>query len=202
MRRTLQMMTVGVSLAAVSACADSSRLAGPERSVSAAGPSASIQDAAHGGIAGFYFLAPLVSQPSDSGTLDTTQSNNLRVDVCPLAADPSVQTCQGPAVTVSATSPVFIDVNGNHYQVNWQTDATAFPANMYYRVSVMDIATGAAWGHVDVYLGSTGQGFHSINTTDFTPLLDGRTVPIKFRIDNGAIPPTTGGGTVTVSTAS
>jgi len=198
MRRTLQMTVVGCMLAAAG-CADSSRLAGPEQSPNAPSPSASIQDAAHGGPAGFYFLAPLVSQPSDTASLDTTQSSKLRVEVCPLAVDPSVQTCQGPAVVVSQTSPVFINLNGNHYQVNWQTDATAFPANMYYRVSVIDAASNAEWGHVDVYLGSTGQGFHSINTAEFTPLLDGRTVPIKFRIDNGAVPPTDGGGVPTVS---
>jgi hypothetical protein len=198
MRRTLQITAVGFLLAA-GGCADSSHLAGPEQSSIAPLPSASIQDAAHGGLAGFYFLAPLVSQPSDTATLDTTQSSNLRIEVCPLAVDPSVQTCQGTAVVVSETSPVFINLNGNHYQVNWQTDATAFPANMYYRVSVIDVATNSEWGHVDVYLGSTGQGFHSINSAEFTPLLDGRTVPIKFRIDNGAIPPTDGGGVPTAS---
>lgn len=187
---------LGAAVTVTAGCADSSRLAGPAGSAGI-GPSASIQDAAHGGIAGFYFLEPLVSEPLDSGTLDTTQSSNLRVDVCLLGADPSIQTCQAPATAVSATSPVFIDLNGNHYQVNWQTDSVSFPANMYYRVSVVDVATGGEWGHVDVFLGSSGKGFHSINTTDFTPLLDGRTVPIKFRLDNGAVPPTAGGGTST-----
>jgi hypothetical protein len=194
MRRTLQMMAVGFSLAAASGCADSSQLVNPERSPAAAQPSASIQDAAHGGAAGFYFLAPLVSEPHDTAALDTSRSNSIRVDVCQLGADPSVQTCQKPAITVSATSPVFIDLNGNHYQVNWQTDDVTFPPNMYYRVSVVDNSTGTPWGHVDVYLGATGQGFHSINTADFTPLLDGRTVPIKFRIDNGATPSGGSGG--------
>jgi hypothetical protein len=200
MRSTLQIMMVGALVTTASACADSSRLAGPSRTPVAVLPSASILDAAHGGPAGFYFLAPLVSEPKDTASLDTTQSNNIRVDVCPLAVDPSVQSCQGPAIPVSATSPVFIDLNGNHYQVNWQTDDVTFPPNMYYRVSVVDVATGADWGHVDVYLGSSGQGFHSINTTDFIPLLDGRTVPIKFRIDNGAVPPSgagSGSGTPT-----
>lgn len=194
MRSTFQIVMLGAIVTAATACADSGKLAGPNRAPAAVLPSASIQDAAHGGSAGFYFLAPLVSEPQDTAALDTTQSSNIRVDVCPLAVDPSVQTCQGPAITVSATSPVFIDLNGNHYQVNWQTDDVAFPPDMYYRVSVIDVATGAAWGHVDVYLGSTGQGFHSINTTDFTPLLDGRTVPIKFRIDVGAPAPGGSGG--------
>ncbi|MDQ6737581.1 MAG: hypothetical protein M3Z30_07765 [Gemmatimonadota bacterium] len=202
MRRTLWMMLMGAAATVSAACADSGRLAGPVQFAGALGASASIQDAAHGGIAGFYFLEPLVSQPSDPGTLDTTQSSNLRVEVCRLGADPSIQTCQAPAIVISATSPVFIDLNGNHYQVNWQTDTTFFPANMYYRVSVVDIAAGGAWGHVDVFLGSSGKGFHSINTTDFTPLLDGRTVPIKFRVDNGAVPPTAGGGTSTAPSPS
>jgi hypothetical protein len=144
----------------------------------------SISDAAHDGNAGFYFLAPLVAQPSQTGTFDATRS--VSVTVCPLGVRPAA-TCTGAAARVS---PVEVDVNGNHYQANWKTDDVAFPSDAYYRVSVIDNATGYEFGHVDVFLGSTGRGFHSIDQSEFTPLLDGRTVPVKFRLDAGARPTT------------
>lgn len=182
MRRTLHQITA-LSAIALSACSDTSRLAGPGDLTSAPRPSASISDAAHQGISGFYFLPPLVAEPHDTGVFDPNRA--VTVTVCPLG-NPAADTCVGAAVTVS---PPQVDVNGNHYQVNWQTDVAAFPADQYYRISVVDNQTHGTWGHVDVFLGSTGKGFHSIDQTEFTPLLDGRTVPIKFRIDGGAQAP-------------
>lgn len=85
-------------------------------------------------------------------------------------------------------------MNGNHYQVNWQPDSIDFPPGNYYRIRVIDNHTGVEWGHADVYLGNTGKEFRGIDATEFVPLLDGRTIPIKFRIDQGAtIPPSSGG---------
>ncbi len=188
MRRTLHQITALAAIA-LAACADSSSLSGPAGMMdSPPAPSRSISDAAHnGGTAGFYFLQPLVAQPVDTGVFDPKRA--VSVTVCRLGTQPT-ESCMEPAVPISA--PV-VDVNGNHYQSNWQTDALGFPADQYYRVSVVDNVTHAAYGHVDVFLGSTGRGFHRIDQSEFTPLLDGRTVPVKFRIDVGAAAP--GGGT-------
>lgn len=182
MRRTLYQITA-LSAIALSACADSSGLSGPTGMMdSPPPPSRSISDAAHGGgTAGFYFLPPLVAQPVDTGAFDPSRA--VSVTVCRLGTQPTESCIVGSEVTISAPT---VDVNGSHYQSNWQTDATAFPADQYYRVSVVDGATHAAYGHVDVFLGSTGRGFHSIDQSEFTPLLDGRTVPVMFRIDVGA----------------
>ncbi len=187
MRRTLYQITA-LAAVALAACTDSSGLSGPAgMKNSPPPPSRSISDAAHnGGTVGFYFLAPLVAEPQDTGAFDPNRA--VRVTVCLLGAQPA-ESCTGAPIVVSAPT---VDVNGNHYQYNWQTDAAGFPADQYYRVSVVDNATKAAYGHVDVFLGSTGKGFHSINQSEFTPLLDGRTVPIKFRIDVGAKAPTAG----------
>ncbi len=179
-RRTLSSL-FALSTIALAACADStSPTEAPMRAPSK--PTMSISDAAHGGNPGFYFLAPLVAQPPKTGTFDATRS--VSVTVCPLGVRPAA-TCTGSAVRVS---PVEVDVNGNHYQANWKTDDAAFPSDAYYRVSVIENATGYEFGHVDVFLGSTGRGFHSIDQSEFTPLLDGRTVPVKFRLDAGARP--------------
>ncbi len=184
MRRTLD-LCITLSAVLLAGCGDSARLSGPSNIMGPPPPpSASISDAAHnGGTAGFYFLPPLVAQPKDTGVLDPSRS--VVVTVCPLG-NPAAATCTGKAVTVSG---VKVDVNGNHYQYNWRTDETAFPANVYYRVSVVENTTGGVYGYVDVFLGSSGQGFHSIDQSQFTPLLDGRTVPVKFRIDSGTRTP-------------
>lgn len=184
MRRTFSAVSAAAIFIAVAACADPTPLAAPAPQLRA-----QILDGAHGGVAGFYFLPPLVAQPNDSGTFDPSRA--VHVTVCPLG-NPAASTCVGPAVTVS---PVEVDVNGHQYMVNWQTDDTAFPSDSYYRVAVIDNASGAEWGHVDVFLGATGQGFHRIDQSEFTPLLDGRTVPVKFRLDTNApaVPPSGGG---------
>lgn len=195
-RRTLQhilfSITATLTALAVSGCADASRLSAPADASGSLRPSASISDAAHGaGTVGFYFLPPLVAQPNDTGTFDPNRA--ATVTVCPLGVSPA-PACIGAPLLVS---PAVVDVNGNHYQVNWNTDTSLYPADAYYRVAVSDSATSTEWGHVDVFLGSSGKGFHSIDQTEFSPLLDGRTVPIKFRIDVGAHVGTSGGGSGT-----
>lgn len=161
-------------------------LSGPVAASDAPSPRASISDAAHNGTAGFYFLPPLVAEPHDTAHLDA--GRKVTVQVCPLG-NPAAGSCIGPAILVS---PAAVDVNGNHYQVNWQTDVGTPWTDTYYRISVVDDGTTAEWGHVDVYLGSTGKGFRGINQAEFTPLLDGRTVPVKFRIGVGAQAPAAG----------
>lgn len=189
MRRTFD-LCIALSTVLLAGCADSSGLSGPSNMGPPPRPSLSISDAAHSnGTAGFYFLPPLVAEPKDAGVFDPARS--VVVTVCPLG-NPAADTCVGKSVTVSGP---MVGVNGNHYQYNWQTDETAFPSNLYYRVSVVDNTTGGVYGHVDVFLGSSGKGFHSIDQTEFTPLLDGRTVPVKFRINSGAHVPTPPGST-------
>lgn len=189
MRRTFE-LCIALSAMAVAGCADSSGLSGPANMGAPPRPSLSISDAAHnGGTSGFYFLPPLVAEPKNTGVFDPSRS--VVVTVCPLG-NPAADTCAGKSVTVSGAK---VQVDGNHYQYNWQTDESAFPANLYYRISVVDNTTGGVYGHVDVFLGSSGKGFHSIDQAEFTPLLDGRTVPVKFRIDSGAQTPPQSGGT-------
>lgn len=190
--RTVSCLTAVAAAAALAGCADTAPVAPSVRPPGA--PRAEILDAAHnGGTPGFYFLPPLVAQPNDDvATFDPTRS--VRVSVCPLG-NPAASACIAPAVDIS---PVQVDVNGSHYMVNWQTDAAAYPADSYYRLSVTDAADpGRVWGRIDVYLGASGQGFRGIDRTEFTPLLDGRTVPVMFRIHQGAEPPYAGGGDVT-----
>lgn len=195
MRRTFD-FCITLSAVLLAGCGDSARFSGPGNTMGPPPPpSSSISDAVHsGGTAGFYFLPPLVAEPTDTGALDPNRS--VVVNVCSLG-NPAAATCSAKPVTVSDPK---VGVDGNHYQYNWRTDDTAFPANRYYRVSIVDNTTGGVYGYVDVFLGSSGQGFHSIDQSQFTPLLDGRTIPVKFRIDSGTRTPVPTGGTATGGT--
>jgi hypothetical protein len=180
---------------ALAACSDApTGIASGDRAPSR--PNAQISDAAHdASVTGFFFLAPIVAQPKSSmfGTFDPTQT--VTVSICPLAnATTSDAACAGAPATLEAVS-IGTDVNGNHYHTNWRTEL--FAAGQYYRIFVERGTPGAItgrWGFADVYLSATGRDFREINRTEFTPLLDGRTLPIKFRIEEGASPvPVTGG---------
>jgi len=178
---------------AVAACADASPTGIASRDLAPGRPNASISDAVHNdGTAGFYFLAPLVAQPKFSGEFDGSQQ--VSIYVCSLGGS----TTAAPAESCTGgerVSPVEVNVNGQHYHANWQTDAAAFPAGSFYRIRVVDNASGGEWAYADVYLAGTGKEFKSIDQGAYVPLLDGRTLPIKFRLERGAMPGAgTGGG--------
>ena len=173
---------------AVAACAEaptslSSRSEAPGR------PNAAISDAAHGGgTPGFYFLAPLVAQPKFSGEFNPNYQ--VAVYVCSLGGSVT----QAPADSCAGgtrVSPVEVNVNGQHYHANWNMDLAEFPAGQYYRIRVVENGSEREWAFADVYLAGTGKEFRAIDQSSYVPLLDGRTLPIKFRMETGATP---GGG--------
>jgi hypothetical protein len=126
----------------------------------------------------FFFLPPMVKLPSLSGVFNP----NLA---------PVVQICQlGSTPDVCGTAPfspgvVTLDVTGQMYQVNWNTDPTTIIIGAIYRVMVL--AGGREIGFADVQPVSNGSQLKSIDTGEFIGLVDGRTLPIKFRIEQGAL---------------
>jgi hypothetical protein len=175
----------------IAACSDASPTGIASRQPAPSRPSAAISDAVHnGGTAGFYFLAPLVAQPKFSGTFDPHRQ--VSVYVCSLGG--SVRAAPEPSCTGGErVSPVEVNVNGQHYHANWNMDLAEFPAGSYYRIRVVDNATGGEYAYADVYLAGTGREFRSIDQSSFVPLLDGRTLPIKFRMEEGVTPGGSGG---------
>src|SRR2546426_9215940 len=68
--------------AIVAACSSTDRVTAPLTK-----PEFAISDAVHeGGTPGFYFLPPIVRQPTFGGTFDAGQLSNLRVYVCDLTS--------------------------------------------------------------------------------------------------------------------
>src|SRR5207302_6763411 len=76
------------------------------------------------------------------------------------------------------------------YLVNWDTgQCTTGPCTLtpgaVYRIRVL--VAGTELGHADVQVVASQQEARNVNTGELFPLVDGRTVPVKFRIEVGAV---------------
>jgi hypothetical protein len=170
-----------VAAIVIAACTDRSPVA-PDSDE----PSASISDAAHeSGNTHFYFLPPIVPAPSPRGAFDASLSPVVEICewtgaacVAPLVAAFTMTSGPGAAtIRLAAADELYI--------VNWITDRFAVDPGRVYRVRVL--VAGTELGYADVaVVGSAGQA-KNVDTGLFIPLVDGRTLPIKFRIERGAV---------------
>jgi YVTN family beta-propeller protein len=173
--------TLGLGL--VAACADQT---GP--TTAAPVPTAEIVDGAHsGGNPHFYWLPPMVPSPSFTGSSDGSLSPVVEicepaVDGCALPLLAEFTTTSGPGSEV-----VGFVADGGHYTVNWRTDLFDLDPTKTYRIRVL--ADGVVFGHADVDIVQNRREVHNVLTGEFVPLVDGRTLPVKFRIEQGALRP-------------
>lgn len=158
-------------VAIFSACRDESSITKPVR------PSFALSDGSNGGNPHFFFLPPLVGQPTFAGSFNPHLSPV--VDICQL--DAQALACAGPSF-----SPGAVQLNGSaqQYQVNWNTDPSTLVAGKIYRLTVR--VAGQSLGFADVEPVSSGSQLKNLRTGDVFGLLDGRTLPLKFRIESGA----------------
>src|SRR5207249_1536402 len=155
------------------------------------GPEAMISDAVHeGGTPGFFFLPPMVVQPTVSGTFDADIATlNPQIAICDVTGDVN---CGGSSATLAsfstATSPaITIDPAAQQYQVNWDTKGASFVAGKTYRVHVTAGVPGARreLGFADVLLTTTPGQAKFLQSGDIIVLPDGRNLPIHVRIETG-----------------
>ena len=165
------------ALALVEACSDG--LTDPGR-VEPAAPSFAIVDAAHGGAAGFYFLPPMVPAPSYAGTFDGTREP--AVTICVLATG----TCDATVATF-AGSQVKRDPDAQSYGVNWKTKGAGLDPAKTYRIQVSLGAT--LLGSADVVVVADGRQGRTSSASGHVAVIDGATLPIRFRIEGGQVPP-------------
>jgi hypothetical protein len=190
---------IGTAVAAVLVlgCQDREQPTSP----SAGRISAALSDGDHGGNTHFYFLPPLVPQPSYSGTFNP--SLKPLVEICHLTTDPNC------AQFVTRFSPAQISVD-SVYKVNWNTDPAVLVSGHTYRVRVIlgNIATSATgsacpaasgypapadrpgckeFGFRDVKPVATPQEVPKDQSVALYVFLNGSTNPIKFRIEKGAL---------------
>jgi alpha-tubulin suppressor-like RCC1 family protein len=157
-------------------------------------PRLDIQDAAHaGGNAHFFFLPPMVPVPSYSATTDPTQSPV--VIVCQWVTSGSNSAC-GTIVAFfsmaagTGSEVVRYDTSSQAYIVNWHTDqcltgACTLDPTLSYRLRVL--VGSLELGHADVIVVSNGSQLQNVQTGQNVGLVDGRTLPVQFRIERGAV---------------
>src|SRR3989442_14671018 len=78
-----------------------------------------------------------------------------------------------------------LDLTSQQYTLNWDTKSpTLLDATKFYRIFVRGAASGTALGSLDV--DPVDQGLKNLKTGDVVQFQDGRTMPIKVRIEQGA----------------
>jgi len=194
MTRPLSLRVVwSVVALSIAACSSNDRPTAPR-----SGPEFAISDAVHeGGRPGFYFLPPMVAQPTFSGTFGADIATlNPAIAICDVTNGPDPN-CGGtggtPAVlvfTTTSTPAITVDLTTPQYQVNWNTQAAGFVVGHTYRVHVTaTTACGSRreMGFADVLLTTTPGQAKQLATGDIIVLQDGRTLPIHVRIETGAV---------------
>jgi hypothetical protein len=136
-----------------------------------------ISDQVHsGGALGFFWLPPLVAAPALEGTFDATQSPTVTITPLPLPAQPIASFTLGSGLRVDPMSQLYV--------VNWHTDAFALDPEVDYRIAVE--VGGRTLGILDVDLLASQAQAKNVDTGELLPLLDGRTLPIKFFLNTCA----------------
>jgi len=136
------------------------------------GPSFVIEDGNHNGNPFFYWLAPVVKQQAPDGQTFSSQ-------LAPIITITNL--CTGNVIRSIAD----VAVGSGQYQANWHTADDYLDAACTYRLAV---SVGAhQLGVADLDVVDNGRELKNVNSDEYIPLLDGRTLPIKFRIENGAL---------------
>src|SRR5437870_4737781 len=167
---------VALSIALVAGCRDQESVTSPK----APRLSALIQDGHSAGAnPHFFFLPPLSPEPKPNGPFN----RRLKpvVDICSALEAPCAA---GHVLTTLA--PVTVDAPEQYY-VNWDTGALTVPPGTSVRVLVR-VGSSHILGYADVDVVATDAGKTTQTSGNFQ-LVRGRTLPIKFRIEQGALTP-------------
>jgi len=140
-------------------------------------PRFAISDAVHGqGSAGFYFRPPMVPTVPLPGTFDP-------------ALQPEVTICEWNGAECVAIVADFgagsAAVHDDHYQVDWHAGDYDLDPAKTYRILVS--VGGTLLGFADVDVVASGRELKNVNTGEFIPLVEGRTLPIKFYVQRGTV---------------
>lgn len=161
-------------------------------------PQTDISDGAHmDGNAEFFFLPPLVPDPSGDPDFD---EGAFRGDFLPFVTVEirHLSDCQtydetGTLLTTftSTTGPgsetVRVDLQAEHYIANWHVgDFTEVSDGDCFRVAALVGGQELGFADVEIVDKVGGKGKNQ-NTGDDISLKDGRTLPIKFRVEENAL---------------
>lgn len=169
-------------LGLAAACDD--QAAGPNPPGPEAGhPSLVISDGAHGGSPQFFFLPPLVPAAAYSGSFDG--SRRPVVTVCELAG-----TACGTRVATLSGDDVKVDSKAEAYVAVWKTKEAGLDPTRTYRIEVrLDTPFGnRRLGYADVVALDGGSQIRTVDRGQFVAVVNGGSLPIRFRIEGGAVP--------------
>ena len=139
-----------------------------------AGPSALIEDGNHDGNRFFSWLPPLLQQDAPSGQVFSKQVRPT-ITVTNLCTNNVIRTLAGSDVQVDDAA----------YHANWQTSDDNLDVACTYRLTVS--VGSQRLGTADVDVVDNGDELRNVNTNEYIPLLDGRTLPIKFFVGVGSL---------------
>ena len=150
--------------------------------------SAEIRDAANGGgNPHFFWLPPIVAAPTPTGVFNPRLSPVVEICSQNVSPCPDGQVHAKFTMTSGSGSQIVrVDVTSQLYNVNWNTDPSSEPVGSSFRIAV--IVHKAVLGFADVDMVAAGRATNA-NTGGDVPLVNGRTLPIKFRIEDGALCP-------------
>ena len=171
---------MGIALTVFVACTDR------ETTSPVLSPLSQISDAVHsGGNAHFFFLPPLGPALTGSGTFDASLSPV--VQICVLGTSGCLMPLVAEFTMTSEPGSETVRVNpaDQNYIVNWRTDQFSLDPAKIYRIQVL--VAGTMLGFADVDVVGTAKEAKNVQTGQFVPLVNGTTLPIKFRIEVGAV---------------
>ncbi|MGH9258607.1 MAG: RCC1 domain-containing protein [Acidimicrobiales bacterium] len=181
MRRWIRFASV-IAATLAAACTGEGPTGAPARGA----PRFEITDGAQGpGNAHFFFLPPIVRAPAFSGQFDPSLAPEVRICEWTGAG------CGAEIVTFTMTTGrgsevVRVDPVGGIYIVNWHTTGDNLDPQKTYRIRVS--VDGYELGHADVDVVTSSQEAQGVDTDAYVPLVVGRPLVIKFRIEVGALP--------------
>ena len=144
-------------------------------------PNATIWDGANHGNPNVFFLPPLVSNPNATSTFGASPFQPglpVEIEIACQTPAPGLS-CSGRGLPRTATK---VSRTDEQYMLNWDTKAPGFDVGFAFRIKVWIGSTNVAFA--DVLLVPNGNPKNR-NTGDDIPLNDGRTMPIKVRVQQG-----------------
>lgn len=165
--------------------------------LSAGAPAFAISDGAHGsGNPDFFFLPPMVPNASGSGNWNAGAFNGAIlpvVKICSLTVTTEAAVasapCAGSYSQAWQLTAANVSLSDEQYKLHWTVPVSS---TTFYRIAVM--VGSRVLGMADVETAASSGQLKNVNTGEFVPLVDGRTLPIKFRIERYALCATPGVG--------
>ncbi len=137
------------------------------------GPSALVQDGYQGGNAFFFWLPPMLNQQPPAEQVFSKQLSPT-VTITNLCSDAVIRTFSGADVSSGDAQ----------YQAIWHTADDGLDSSCTYRIAIT--AGSRQLGVADVDVVDDGRELKNVDTDEYIPLLDDRSLPIQFFIGVGS----------------